>query len=228
MKDLIRLSGLERQTIHYYIREGLLPPPRKSATKSATYGPEHLERLQQISSLRNKQFLPVKAIRALYSNKAALALSEQQRSYLQELRLGLPESIRPGAENYVPLREVPKMHLCSDDLESIVELGLIRVEGTASEPMVSQEDAHILEAWGKLRSLGFSSEKGYEPDLLRLWDKVIEDLVVQEISFLAGGMKRDSEMESMEVTRATMEVVRGLIDALHYKKTRAEFSKIRS
>ena len=226
MKDLIRLSGLQRQTIHYYIKEGLLPPVRKSATKSALYGNEHLERLLQISTLRNEQFLPIKAIRALYNDEAALALSEQQRSYLQGLKLGLPDSIRPGAEDYLPLVDATPDSVSDEDVQSMHSCGLINVVNSDNKALVSQEDASILQAWGELRALGFTSEKGYEPDLLKLWDSAMKDLVVREISFLAVGMRRDSQRESMEVTRATMAVIKGLIDVLHYKKTRAEFSKI--
>lgn len=52
MRDLAELSGLPKSTIHFYQREGLLPPPEKSARNAAFYGQPHLERLGLIGQLR--------------------------------------------------------------------------------------------------------------------------------------------------------------------------------
>ena len=46
MRDLERASGVGRETIRYYIREGLLPEPERHARNAATYGPAHAERLK--------------------------------------------------------------------------------------------------------------------------------------------------------------------------------------
>ncbi|MFQ5530865.1 MAG: MerR family transcriptional regulator [Gemmatimonadota bacterium] len=54
MRDLAEESGLPKTTIHHYIREGLLPPARKSSRNAALYGSEHLERLRLIGELRDE------------------------------------------------------------------------------------------------------------------------------------------------------------------------------
>jgi len=53
MQELIERSGMTRTRIHYYQREGLLPPPRKTAPNAAQYDEEHLERLHFIQRLRD-------------------------------------------------------------------------------------------------------------------------------------------------------------------------------
>lgn len=58
MKELIQRSGLPRTTIHFYQREGLLPPPAKTASNAALYGLEHLERLQLLGRLRSAPLGP--------------------------------------------------------------------------------------------------------------------------------------------------------------------------
>lgn len=52
MRELSERSGLPRTTIHHYIREGLLPPARKTAPNAALYGEDHLERLRLVTRLR--------------------------------------------------------------------------------------------------------------------------------------------------------------------------------
>lgn len=58
MRELAEVSGLPRTTIHYYMREGLLPPPDKSATNTGVYGPDHVERLSLIRALRGPELGP--------------------------------------------------------------------------------------------------------------------------------------------------------------------------
>jgi DNA-binding transcriptional MerR regulator len=65
MAELSRLSGVPRETIHYYAREGLLPPPERAGKTSAFYDESHLERLQLIRKLREEKYLPVAVIRRI-------------------------------------------------------------------------------------------------------------------------------------------------------------------
>lgn len=52
IRDLARVSGLPKTTIHYYTREGLLHPPAKAAANSARYDESHVQRLALIQRLR--------------------------------------------------------------------------------------------------------------------------------------------------------------------------------
>lgn len=56
MRELSERSGLPRTTIHHYIREGLLPPARKSAPNAAEYDDAHLQRLRMITTLRGEEY----------------------------------------------------------------------------------------------------------------------------------------------------------------------------
>jgi AcrR family transcriptional regulator len=63
IKDLIRESGVARSMIHYYLREGLLPPPVKSGKTVALYTDVHLEILKFIRRLRDEYKMPIAGIR---------------------------------------------------------------------------------------------------------------------------------------------------------------------
>ncbi len=52
MRELEEKSGMSRTAIHHYLREGLLPPPDKTAANAALYSETHVERLRQIRELR--------------------------------------------------------------------------------------------------------------------------------------------------------------------------------
>src|SRR5690606_5047907 len=73
MAELVRRSGVSRETIHYYLREGLLPRPQKTARNTALYGEEHVQRLTLIRSLRDEHLLSLKAIKGLLAYQTQLS-----------------------------------------------------------------------------------------------------------------------------------------------------------
>jgi DNA-binding transcriptional MerR regulator len=51
--DLETISGVNRRNIHFYVQQGVLPPP-EGAGLGARYSEEHLLRLRAIPILRNR------------------------------------------------------------------------------------------------------------------------------------------------------------------------------
>lgn len=71
IRDLAEATGISKTTIHFYQREGLLPPPLdKSAPNAALYGEVHVQRLKLVSELRQAR-LPIAHL------KRAIALIDQ-------------------------------------------------------------------------------------------------------------------------------------------------------
>ena len=46
MSELVKISGVPRTAIHFYLREGLLDPPDKTGATMAYYNETHLRRLE--------------------------------------------------------------------------------------------------------------------------------------------------------------------------------------
>ena len=65
MRELERLTGVGRETIRFYIREGLLPEPDRASANSAFYNEMHFARLRAIKRLQEERFLPLAIIRTL-------------------------------------------------------------------------------------------------------------------------------------------------------------------
>ena len=73
ISELERASGVPRSTIHYYIRERLLPEPQKTAGTRALYSEDHLVLLEQINKAKAEG-------RSLSEIRAELHLRLQQLS----------------------------------------------------------------------------------------------------------------------------------------------------
>lgn len=56
MRELEKLTNLTRATINFYIKEGLLPLPEKSAKNMAYYDENFIEKLKFIEKMRNADF----------------------------------------------------------------------------------------------------------------------------------------------------------------------------
>ena len=92
MRDVVRETGLPRETIHFYVAEGLLPRPKKTGRNTAFYSWEHVRRARLVKSIQEKHFLPLRAIRALLEDADDASLSAAQQSLVKELRVRLGPS----------------------------------------------------------------------------------------------------------------------------------------
>lgn len=68
--ELAQRAEITVDTIRYYHREELLPPPERSG-RHALYGTRHLERLERIADLRSRRF-SIAAIKALFRSGQSL------------------------------------------------------------------------------------------------------------------------------------------------------------
>jgi AcrR family transcriptional regulator/predicted DNA-binding transcriptional regulator AlpA len=64
IKDLEEISGVGRSTIHYYVREGLLSPPKKTGKTMAYYDAGHVRELQEIRKLQSEGY-PISYIKEM-------------------------------------------------------------------------------------------------------------------------------------------------------------------
>jgi AcrR family transcriptional regulator/predicted DNA-binding transcriptional regulator AlpA len=68
ISDLEKISGVGRSTIHYYMREGLLSPPRKTGKTMAYYDAGHVRELEEIKRLQEEGY-PISFIRDMVAGE---------------------------------------------------------------------------------------------------------------------------------------------------------------
>lgn len=56
ISDLEKITGIKRSTIHYYLQEGLLSPPRRTGKTMAYYGVDHIDELRKIRELQDEGY----------------------------------------------------------------------------------------------------------------------------------------------------------------------------
>lgn len=63
--ELSRRTRVSTQTIHYYVKEGLLPKPIKTSKTWAYYTHDHVERINMIKTLKKRYFFPLRIIKGI-------------------------------------------------------------------------------------------------------------------------------------------------------------------
>lgn len=94
---------MPRSTIHFYVREGLLPRPAKTAASRSLYSEDHVKILEQIGALKAKGLALAEIRRELQesldcanNNGVDLAAHEYERTHQAILRIATQEFMSKG------------------------------------------------------------------------------------------------------------------------------------
>ncbi len=229
MRDLCQATGLERQTIHFYIQEGLLPEGKKTGRNMAYYSEEHVERLRLIKQLQEERFLPLRAIRAILGGKAG-GFSPQQRHLITDVKerlLGDPRgrALVGGSTERVGVRELAVAYgVSTADVEEMIEVGLLSAEGTAKSRRVRREDSWLVGAYGELSRAGLGRDRGFSPRDMAVIDEAIGALFARERELFFERLEHLGPDELARVLERVLPILSDVIARMHMHKARDLFA----
>ena len=176
MRDLEKASGVGRETIRFYIREGLLPEPARASRNSASYGDEHVTRLKAIKRLQEERFLPLAVIRTLLDEEGGERwLGPQAFPMLDAM---LAQRLGDGAARAAAADVAARIGADIGEIEEHVATGLIAVDAAGT---MTARDAAILTTLSELRDIGFTRELGFTGDGMRFYLDFVEWVTTQEM-----------------------------------------------
>ncbi|MGM0576570.1 MAG: MerR family transcriptional regulator [Myxococcota bacterium] len=229
MKDLCRVTGLDRQAIHYYIREGLLPPGEKTGRNMAWYDDEHLRRLRLIRKLQHERFLPLRAIKAVLDDQSE-GFDERQRRFLAEIRTRLSDDLAPdgGEPRMVPADEaLGDAPLDPDDLQEMAGAGFVRTtRDEAGCVLIAEEDVWRAEMWAGFRGAGFTRDLGFTAEDVGVYEDAVRGLVRQEAEWVSQRLAHLPPERVAAMVQAAMPIVRGFLARAHTERVRGFLSSL--
>jgi DNA-binding transcriptional MerR regulator len=219
MKDLCELTGVPRQAIHFYIKEGLLPPGRKTGRNMAFYGPEHVERIKLIRQLQHERFLPLKAIRAMLEREDE-EFSPEQRRLLADVRSRLGGFLGGTSDTpETPVEALPllaRAGLDRQDLEDLEHAGLLHArEEVPGRPLIAASDAWVVELWGELRAAGMSRAYGFTAMDLAPVQGAVAAIFEHETRVLAARVAHLPPDEVARIVERSLPLVNTLLARYH-------------
>lgn len=188
MKELERVSGLGRETIRYYIREGLLPEPERPKRNVALYSGEHVERLQTIKRLQAERHLPLHLIKTLVLAEA----QNPQKGF--EAFIGLDRHLAPllseqpapagrnDADRYLLKDVVERIKLSDQDVKALLDMGFVTVDREDNEDWLNARNVRLLEIIAAWRAAGFNEAAGFEIENYRIYVEVADALAHRSVA----------------------------------------------
>lgn len=228
MKDLCEATGLDRQTIHFYIQQGLVPEGHKTGRNMAYYGAEHLERIQLVRRLQNERFLPLKAIRAVLLGQDD-QFTTAQRALLLDVKRILGSSLGASDE---PRETVDADELCRehgvdrDELDEMVAVGLFTTVQKGKRTLVSRDDAWMIEHWAQLRRAGMTKDLGFIVADMAMYEDLIAALFSRETDMLLPRLSHLPPERVAAMVERALPIVNSFIARYHTTKVRNFFAAL--
>ena len=220
MKDLCQATGLTRQTVHYYIQAGLLPPGRKTGRNMAFYSAAHIERLHRIKQLQHERFLPLSAIKALLDERDETLdnYAPEQRAFLKAVRSNLPPRV-PDQSPVEGADLVARGVVEAKDLEDMVEDGIVAARRQPDGSLrVHPDDLELVALLGQLRRLGINEDTGFEVADVRIYEDAVRRLIQAETALVMRRMAHDSPEAVASLIQRSMPVINALICQLRERR----------
>ena len=181
--ELVKRSGVNKETIRFYINSGLLPKPVKTGKNMAYYDEGYVERIRQIKELQLKYFLPLKVIREMVGQT-------DMRMNMTEL-----DMLRVGAEGMMQLQKLRRTYdpqtieevsrragLPIDEIMEMEECEMISsVTDENGRRVYEENDIRVVEAFAGIRKGGMTRELGFEVNQFRMQSDVISSLAREEV-----------------------------------------------
>ena len=178
ISQLVKRTGVPKETIHFYIREGLLRKPRKSGVNSAEYNETYVDQVLLIKDLRDNYYLPLPDIKKFVKDFRKQSPSDQAVSQFHS------RFFRPADRlfaNEIKGREAFRQAtgLGEKWLAKAEEWGVITPEVFAdAEAIYSPDDVAIGKLMVNMDRLGFGPKDGFDPEDLRYIGEFVRKYVV--------------------------------------------------
>ena len=226
IRELTERTGIPKETIHYYIREGVLRKPRKIGRNIADYSEGYVEQMRIIKELQDNYFLPLSVIKKIIRKLRRQSISEKSsfellNAYFKPLDRLLTKEIA-GKQAF---REATG--LSQKWLAKMEEWGVITGDTEDGETAYSQDDVIIGKLLVDMDRIGFGPKDGYEPeDLRRISDFIREYVRSTQKEYYQSNLSRLSSEEFTEKGSKFTEIMSLFFYHLYRKVVREEYRQL--
>ena len=225
IRDLVKQSGVSKETIHYYIRERLLPKPRKQGRNVAEYDASFIERIRLIKELQDHYFLPLSVIKNILNKQKKSSewqsLHRLRGEYFRPVDQFLPGEIA-GEE---PFRN--ETGLGKKWLAKMEEWKIINPEIRDGLKVYSQDDITLGKLIVKMDNIGLGPRDGFDPEALKHYlDKFREIAVMSQKYYMETALGKLSPEEFSKRIADGREIMSLFFYHLYRKLSRERYRSI--
>ncbi|ETI63680.1 MerR family transcriptional regulator [Sphingobium sp. C100] len=172
MRELEDRTGVHRETIRVYLREGLIPEPARPRKTVADYGEEHVQAILAVRRLQRENRLTLTQIKTIIAGQGTERRVEasafDQLEQLVAHRVGVdgpPVTIGSLLERYPHAAE---------DARTLARIGILDIIDTEQGEALSITCAQLVRIWGDMRKAGFDQRLDYTPEILGFYSQAAD------------------------------------------------------
>jgi len=215
MKDLCARTGLQRQAVHFYIQQGLVPAGAKTSRNMAWYSQAHVDRILLVRKLQRERFLPLDAIKALLDERDE-RFAPAQQDFLRQLRADLRREERADEAPQSLDEVVASGRITADDVERLARVGVPGIgHDEEGRLRVSGEALPIVDVLGQLRALGFTDAAGFRAEDVLIYERAVTALLMEEAALVSRGLSGLPPAQAADRIARALPLVHELIARLH-------------
>jgi len=222
--SLIKATGVTRATIHHYVKEGLLPEPRKTSRNMALYGRDCVDRILLIKGLQKHSRRSLAEVKSLLEGASGLEGIQNMREQLEI------EATRAQASPLNPERVSDALSITViaertgfslEQIREMEKLGLITSRTKGGRRLYDPTEVDIVDALAKLAEVGFDKKAGFLPKDAVIYLEALRNLLYQEVAIFLERVPEGSDpQEVLNLARKGVERVSPLLLALRRKLIR--------
>ena len=197
ISELSRRTNVPKETIHYYVREGFIPRPRKKGKNVSDYDESFVERILLIKQIQDHFFLPLSLIKKIVKQRDKFP----ELKSLLELRIGY----------FSPLDQFLQKEVVGEDalakatgmakkwIAKFEEWGVLSSVMRAGQKVYSQDDVIVGKLLVDLDRAGFGPKDGVDPESARRYTDLFRQVVkMAHGSFLKADLDKFTPEENLE------------------------------
>ncbi len=175
ISKLAKQTQVSKETIHYYVREGVLPRPRKLGKNVADYNESYVGRIRVIKELQDRCFLPLSVIKKILKHKKDSPerewLLQLHTDYFRPVDQLLPTEII-GEEEFRKATGLGRRWLAKFE-----EWRIITPKFRNGRKIYSQDDVTIGKVIVDMDKIGLGPQHGFDAEALKHYRDMFCDIV---------------------------------------------------
>lgn len=214
MSDLVRLTGVSKQTIHYYLKEKLLLPPVRTSKNMSYYDDSTIDDIHFIKELQEKRYLPLAVIKEiLNARREGHDLGAEDHLLMMDK---LFYQVRDGgAKEYWDKAELlVETGLTEEELDQLIVIGVISAADKGTDCQFDGFDRAITKALKKLITMGMNLEDlkiyGNFLQCVRIEADLVHNRIIHRYD--------DEHHQPLGEIQSCLDQVKGLLTAKAYRE----------
>lgn len=172
MRELEDRTGVHRETIRVYLREGLIPEPARPRKTVAEYGEEHVQAILAVRRLQRQNRLTLAQIKAIIGGEGTERRVEANA--FDQLEQLVAHRVGEDGPPVIIASLLDRWPYAAQDARTLASIGILDIIQTEQGDALSITCAQLVRIWGEMRQAGFDQRLNYTPDILGFYSQAAD------------------------------------------------------